>query len=195
MLYVSCPLPLNLSFPFYRMRLLACHSRQKMTSLSPQLALDYFPFPSFQSSSPHIAFSLISYSHRPLILLETSPVDRDPQSILHLLTLLMVYKNTPPPPHPLFLFKWQAVERAGVRINAQISTISPQLHTCQTPRRGERLLRAQTPGVFPLFRPAKAVGCTVKIDHYTLVGGRNLSAPPLAYKSLASTGMNQMVGT
>lgn len=34
------------------------------------------------------------------------------------------------------------VERASVRINAQISTISPQLHMCQTVCRGEITLRS-----------------------------------------------------
>lgn len=66
--------------------------KERITSLSLHLAFDYFPFPSFQSPSLHIAFSLISYSHLPLILLETSPVDHNPQSILHgdILTCLMV---------------------------------------------------------------------------------------------------------
>lgn len=95
-MYVPRPLPLSSSSMSYRMRLLGCHSRQRIISLSPQLALDYLSFPSFQSSSQYIAFSLISYSHRPLALLETSPVDHNPQSILHgdILTVLMVSRRS-----------------------------------------------------------------------------------------------------
>lgn len=77
-LYVSYPLPLDSTSKSDRMRLLACHSRQKITSLSLPLVLDYFPFPSIQSSPLHVAFFLISHSHLPLILLKTSSVDHDP---------------------------------------------------------------------------------------------------------------------
>lgn len=84
------------------------------------------------------------------------------------------------------------MERASVRINAQISTICPQLHVCQTLCRGEITLRSEAPCLF-FLQPAKPVGCMVKIDHY--IGGSNFSAPPLACKLLASTRMNQMVGT
>ncbi|KAK5857070.1 hypothetical protein PBY51_010337 [Eleginops maclovinus] len=85
-------------------------------------------------------------------------------------------------------------ERASVWINAQISTISPQLQMCQTPCRWEISLCSEA-WCLSSFPPAKAVGCMVKIDHYTRIGGRNLSTPPLACKLLASKGMNQMVGT
>lgn len=88
-LYVSSPLLLDSSSMSGGMRLLACHSRQKITSLSLRLVLDYFPFPSIQSSPLHF---LISYSHLPLILLKMSPVVHDPQSVLHayILTFLIV---------------------------------------------------------------------------------------------------------
>lgn len=137
-------------------------------------------------------FALISYSHRPLVLLETSPVDRDPRSILHgdILTRLTVPRRSTKIFPPLSIQMREPVERAGVRINAQISTISPQLHVCQALCCGEITLRS------PVFhQPAKAAGRPVKIDHYIGLGGRNLGAPPLAYKLLASAGMNQMVAT
>lgn len=90
----------------------------------------------------------------------------------------------------------QPVERARVRINAQISTISPQLHVSNTVSWGDySALRRPVSLIFSPPRPAKAVGCVVKIDHFAQVSGRHLSAPPLAYKFLASTGMNQMVAT
>lgn len=42
---------------------------------------------------------------------------------------------------PLFIQMRAPMERASVRINAQISTISSQLHVCQTLCRGEITLR------------------------------------------------------
>lgn len=83
---------------------------------------------------------------------------------------------------------------ASVRINAQISTISPQLHMCQTLCRGKITLRSEA-RCQSFFLACQSSGMHGEIDHYIRVGGRNLSAPPLAYKFLASTGMNQMVGT
>ncbi|KAI9516316.1 hypothetical protein NQZ68_017519 [Dissostichus eleginoides] len=79
-------------------------------------------------------------------------------------------------------------------INAKISTISPQLQMCQTPCRGEISLCSEA-RCLSSFPPAKAVGCMVKIDHYTRIGGRNLNAPPLACKLLASKGMDQMLAS
>lgn len=89
-LYLSIHLPCPAE-----MKLLVCESLQKkkIPFLSPELALDYFLFPSFNSSPKHIA-SVSSYSHQPLVLLETSLVDHDPRSILRgdILTLLMVLR-------------------------------------------------------------------------------------------------------
>lgn len=112
-----------------------------------------------------------------------SLVDHDPRSILHgdILTLLMVSchcKNIP----SIFIQMTESVGGARVWINVQISTISPQLHMCQTVCRGEITLlsKAQSVFFFFFFKLAKTAGCMVKIDHYTLVGGRDLSIPPLA---------------
>lgn len=142
----------------------------------------------------HIALSLISYSHRPLVLLETSPVDHDPHSILRgdVLTLLMVSRHS--------------------------TKIFPSFYSNESAR-GEGQCADQCTNLNNLF-PAARVSNTVSWGDYTalrspvsfffsglprlhgkksistcgLVAG-TLSAPPLAYKLLASTGMNQMVGT
>lgn len=53
---------------------------------------------------------------------------------------------------PPFLFKWQSLwGGARVWINVQISTISPQLHMCQTVCRGEITLLSKAQSVFFFF--------------------------------------------
>lgn len=88
----------------------------------------------------------------PLVVLETSPVDHDPQSILHgdLLTLLMVLSCSSKH-FPLFYSNERSC-REGQHVDQCTNlTISPQLQMCQTLCRGEIRL-AQKPSVFPLSR-------------------------------------------
>lgn len=110
-----------------------------------------------------------------------SLVDHDPRSILHgdKLTLLMVSchcKNI----LSFFIQMTAPVGRASAWINVQISTISPQLHMCQTLCRGEITLLSEAQCLFFPPQLARTAGCMVKIDHYTLVGGRDLSILLLA---------------
>lgn len=169
MLYVSCPFPLNSSSMSCGMRLLVCHSRQKMTLFSLRLAPDYFSFPSFQSSSLHIASSLISYSHRPLILLETSPVDHDPQSILHrdILTLLMVLRR-PTKIFPPFFYSNDRASGEGQWADqcANLNNLSPAAHVSNTVSWGDyTALRSPVSFLFSGLWDA-----WWKIDHY--ISGR-----------------------
>lgn len=102
-LYLSIHLPCPAE-----MKLLVFESLQKKNPISfSQVGSWLLLIPVLQFISQAHCLHLISYSHQPLVLLETSPVDHDPQSILRgdILTLLMVlrtlYKKIPP-----FLFKW-----------------------------------------------------------------------------------------
>lgn len=198
-LYSSSPLNLESSSMSGGMRLLACHSRQKKKRiLLLWLVLDYFPFPSIQSSPLH---SLISYSHLPLILPKMSPAVHDPRSVLvhaYILTFLIVMCcSTKVPP---FLYSNKKACGAGQCADqcANLNNLSPAARVKHCVM--GRLLCTQKAAVFSFFfffslQPAKAAGCMVKIDHFARVGGRHLRAPPLADMFLASTGMNQMVGT
>lgn len=96
MLCVLCPLPLN-SSP------MCCSNETGGVSITAKNAISFSPVSSWLlliSVLPIIypahRLHLISYSHRPLILLEMSPVDRDPRSILRrdILTLLMVSRRS-----------------------------------------------------------------------------------------------------
>lgn len=85
--------------------------------------------------------TLISYPCWCLFSLKPSSLARALQLIftethwLHWWSRAALQKYPPPEPHPpiLYVWKWACLrERATARINAQISTISLQLHVCQT---------------------------------------------------------------
>lgn len=191
MLCVLCPLPLN-SSP------MCCSNETGGVSITAKNAISFSPVSSWLlliSVLPIIypahRLHLISYSHRPLILLEMSPVDRDPRSILRrdILTLLMVSRRSTKIFPPFYSNESACGEGHCADQCTNLNNLSPAARVSNTVS-----WRDYTVSSF-FFRPAKPVGRMVKIDHYFRVGGRNLSAPPSAYMLLASAGTNQMVGT
>lgn len=108
-----------------------------MPSFSHQLALDYLLFPSFQSSPLHIASTSLAIHIGPSFSSKRPPwiVTLGPFSVetywLFWWSRAALQKYS-----PIFIQMRAPAERAIVRINAQISTISPQLHVCQTLCRG-----------------------------------------------------------
>lgn len=175
------------------MKLLVCESLQKNPISFSPVGSWLLLIPVLQFISQAHCLHLISYSHQPLVLLETSPVDHDPWSILRgdILTLLMVLHCSTNFFSP-FLFKWECLCRKPLCGSMHKSQQS--LPSCMCVK---HCVVEGLHGVFFFFffYPANLVGCTVKIDHYIRVGGRNHSAPPPAQRLLASTGINQMVGT
>lgn len=64
---------------------------------------------------------------------------------------------------------------------ANLNNLSPAAHVSNSVSWGDyTALESPVCLFFFFFKLAKTAGCMVKIDHYTLIGGRDLSIPPLA---------------
>lgn len=126
-----------------------------------------------------------------------SPVDHDPQSVLHadILTLLRVSCRSPKKYSRHFMQMTESLWRGPVCSSMRKSQQSLPSCLCVKHHVVGRLNCAQEPRVVLFFWPAKAAGRMVKIDHCIWAGGRNHSALLLAHKLLAHMGMNQMAGT
>lgn len=102
-------------------------------------------------------FSLISYSHRALILLETSPVDGDPRPILHgdILTLLMVSRRSTKI-FPLRFYSNEGARGEGQRADqcTNLNNLSPAARVSNTVSWGDYTALGSAVSVFFLFFPA-----------------------------------------
>lgn len=169
------------------------HGKKKKPCISLQLALDYFPFPSFQSHPLLIAFTLLVIHIGPSFSWNVPrgswpSVNSPPRHIDSFDGLAPLYKNIPPHPSS-FLFKWERLWRGAHRANqcTNLNNLSPAARVSNTVSGRDYTVSVLFFFFFPQL--AKAAGRMVKIDHCIRVGGGSPHA------LLASTETNQMVGT
>lgn len=109
-----------------------------MPCISLQLALDYFPFPSFQSHPLLIAFTLLVIHIGPSFSWNVPrgswpSVNSPPRHIDSFDGLAPLYKNIPPHPSS-FLFKWERLWRGAHCANqcTNLNNLSPAARVSNT---------------------------------------------------------------